>query len=349
MIEQPQAPNSVAREFSAADEPLIAMRGISKAFPNVGANNKVDLDIYEGEVHALLGENGAGTSTLVKILYGYYQKDSEESHLNGQVVQIQSPYDARNLRTGLVFQFFTPIPAMNVVENVALFLPGLKAVLNTKRIAQRIEQFSKRYHLRVDPWAPVWQLSMGERQKVEVLELLLADARVLILDEPTIVLAPHEVDGLLQILENLCADGYAVVFITHKLQEVLACADRITVMRHGRIAGSLERSEASESALVSMMFEAALPEEVCPRGMASAGALPLLELKQVATRGQGVATSLAGIDLTVLPGEIVGAPGVSGNGQKELGDDILGLERCTKGTRFLYGQNATHWLIGRWS
>jgi ABC-type uncharacterized transport system ATPase subunit len=184
------------RESTAGAEPLVALRGITKTFPNVVANDNIDLDIYGGQVHALLGENGAGKSTLVKILYGYYRATAGEIRFSGQVVQIRSPDDARNLRIGMVFQNFTLIPAMTVVENIALFLPRLKFVLNKRHIVQRIEEISERYHLQVDPWAPVWQLSVGEQQKVEVLKLLLADARVLILDEPTKVLAPHEVQGL---------------------------------------------------------------------------------------------------------------------------------------------------------
>jgi len=281
-MDNSQTLSSTTRGSTAAAEPLISMQGITKTFPNVVANDEVDLDIYEGEVHALLGENGAGKSTLVKILYGYYQEDSGAIRFNGQAVQIKSPHDARSLRIGMVFQFFTLIPAMSVVENIALFLPTLKAVLNITQIARKIEEVSECYNLQVDPWAPVWQLSVGEQQKVEVLKLLLADARVLILDEPTKVLAPHEVEGLFQVFANLRQDGYAIVFITHKLREVLACADRITVMRRGRIAGTLMTTEASESALVSLMFGTAPPEQALPRRDAiNADALPLLELTKM--------------------------------------------------------------------
>ncbi len=180
--------------------------------------------------------------------------------------------------------------------------------------------------MRVNPWAPVWQLSVGERQKIELLKLLLADTHTLIFDEPTKVLVPHEVEGLFTIFTNLRRDGYAMVFITHKLPEVLACADRITVMRHGRVTGTLPRSEADENTLVTLMFGSAPPEPVrLSHKSGVPDAIPLLELRKVKTRGHAMSTSLRDINLKIMPGEIVGVAGVSGNGQKELGDMILGL------------------------
>jgi simple sugar transport system ATP-binding protein len=331
-----------------AAEPLISARGITKSFPNVLANDRVDLDIYPGEVHALLGENGAGKSTLVKILYGFYRADSGEVRFLGQRVWLRSPLDARRLGIGMVFQDFTLIPAMGVLENIALFLPRLNAIVDKRQIVKRIEEFSERYGLEVHPWAPVWQLSIGEKQKVEILKLLLADARVLILDEPTRVLAPHEVKALFRVFDRLRGDGYAIIFITHKLPEVLACADRITVMRRGRVAGTLLRSEATEGSLVTLMFGTAPLAQVSRQGQSSPSeGPPLLELRGVYTRGQGMATSLSGIDLAIRPGEIVGVAGVSGNGQKELGDVILGLERCARGRKFLAGEDATHWPVAK--
>lgn len=331
-----------------ANEPLLTLRGICKSFPGVTANDRVDLDVYGGEVHALLGENGAGKSTLMKILYGFYRADAGEIALAGKPVHIRSPHDAQQLRIGMVFQEFTLIPAMSVIENVELFLPALGIVLNQQHIAHKITQIAERYHLPVKPWAIVGQLSVGEQQKVEVLKLLLADSRVLILDEPTKVLAPHEVEGLFQVFDKLKQDGYAIVLITHKLREVLACADHITVMRRGQVAGTLARAEASESALVSLMFGTAVPEQVTHREQTIvADAIPRLELKNVETRGEGAAASLRNINLKIMPGEIVGVAGVSGNGQKELGDAVLGIEKCIRGEKFLAGKNATHWSVGR--
>jgi len=323
--------------------PLISMRGITKAFPGVLANDHIDLDVYGSEVHALLGENGAGKSTLMKILYGFYRADAGQILLNGEPVSIRSPHDARAVRIGMLFQEYTLIPAFSVAENIALFLQDLKAVLNIKEICQRIHVLSERYNLQVNPQAPVSQLSIGEQQKVEILKLMLSNARILILDEPTRVLAPHEVEALFRVLDNLRQDGYAIVLITHKMKEVLECADRITVLRGGRVAGSLLRSAASEDTLVALMFEKGLAGlQVSRKPAADESVPPLLELRGVETRGEGAETSLKALDLTVYPGEIVGVAGVSGNGQKELGDVVLGLVRCIRGTKFLFGKDTTN-------
>ena len=348
MAARPDIPSTSIQETSTTPEPLIKLRGVTKRFPGVIANDNVSLDIYGGEVHALLGENGAGKSTLVKILYGFYQADSGEIRFKDTITRIQSPHDARKLRIGMVFQDFTLIPAMTVFENIALFLPDLKAILNKKQIVQRIEEVSERYQLRVNPSAPVWQLSVGDRQKIELLKLLLADTRTLIFDEPTKVLVPHEVEGLFTIFTNLRRDGYAIVFITHKLPEVLACADRITVMRHGRVSGTLPRSEADENTLVTLMFGTTPPEPVrLNHESAAPDTLPLLELRDVKTKGHAMAASLSDINLKIMPGEIVGVAGVSGNGQKELGDMILGLDACAGGSKYLSGEEATRWSVAQ--
>lgn len=328
--------------------PLVSLRGITKRFPNVVANDSVDLDLFPGEVHALLGENGAGKSTLMKILYGFYSADSGTIAVDGEEAHIGSPLDARKLRIGMVFQTFTLIPAMTVAENIALYLPDLPVVLDSRRIAEQIADLGKQYHLDVDPHSPVRDIAIGDQQKVEVLKLLVGRARVLIFDEATRVLAPHEIEGLFQIFERLKEDGYAIVFITHKLREVLACADRITVMKRGRIAGTLTRLEATEEALVALMFGDAIPTEIRQAaGERKTDGAPLLELRSVSTRAEGEGTRLDDIHLEIRAGEIVGVAGVSGNGQRELGDVILGLIACARGRRLLQGVDASSWTAGR--
>lgn len=331
-----------------AAKPLLSLRGITKSFPAVLANDHIDLDIMGGEIHALLGENGAGKSTLMKILYGYYRADSGDILLNGRKIQISSPHDARKYNIGMVFQDFILIPALTVAENIALFLPDLPFVLDEGEVARRIEEVSKRYGLQVNPRALVWQLSVGERQKVELLKLLLADARVLILDEPTRSLAPHEVEGLFRVCDNLRRDNYAVVLITHKMRDVLENADRITVMRRGRITGTLAGSEATEERLISLMFQTALSESFTRRTQVSGARMePLLALKGVSTRAEGLSVGLSDINLEIYPGEIVGVAGVSGNGQKNLGDVLLGLERISQGSRYVMGQEASQWSVAK--
>jgi simple sugar transport system ATP-binding protein len=248
----------------------------------------------------------------------------------------------------MVFQDFILISAMSVAENVALFLPDLPVVLNKTGLNRRITEISKKYHLEVNPDSPVWALSIGERQKVEVLKLLLADARILVFDEPTRSLAPHEVEGLFQVFANLQRDGYAIVFITHKLKEVLACADRITVMRKGKVAGMFPATEVTEKDLVSRMFANEFVESKHHRNNTSRrGAQPLLELRQVSTRNGGSGSHLKKINLTLFSGEVVGVAGISGNGQRELGDLILGLEQCSSGAKYLSGQDVTRWPVNR--
>ncbi len=316
---------------------LIKMTGICKRFPGVVANDHIDLDIYPSEIHALLGENGAGKSTLMKILYGFYRSDEGEIIYQGNVVQIRSPFDARAINIGMVFQVLNLIPAMSVLENIALFLKDLPSIYNPSVIRDRIIKFSKQYGLEVNPDDQVSQLSIGEQQKVEILKLLLSDSRLLILDEPTRVLAPHEVDALFSVLDSLRKDGYAIILITHKLKEVLECADRITVLRQGKLSGSYLRSEVDEPKLIRLMFE----KEIASPSTRTQGATKMegasvVKLEMISTKGVGAATSLKNITLSIHGGEIVGVAGVSGNGQKELGDVVLGMEQISAGKKIMF-------------
>ncbi len=322
--------------------PLISMREISKKFPAVLANNRIDFEVHSAEIHALLGENGAGKSTLMKILYGFYRADSGQILHNGTPVTVNSPQNARDLKIGMVFQNHNLIPALNVAENIALFLPELPFILKKKTISDHILEISSAYNLQVDPEALVSQLSIGEQQKVEILKLLLSDARILILDEPTRVLAPHEIDSFFEILFKLRADDYSIIMITHKMNEVLTCADRITVLRQGGVADSLLRKNADEAGLISLMFGKQLPKlEVASRQIHREKLNPVLELQDIETAGEGAETSLHQINLKVFPGELVGVAGVSGNGQKELGDLVLGMIKSKSGKKLFHNNDFT--------
>lgn len=337
----PPETTSRAEEAPAQKQPLLSLRGITKRFPLVLANDAVDLDIYAGEIHSLLGENGAGKSTLVKILYGFYRADSGSLSLNGQPVQIHSPAEARKLGIGMLFQDFSLIPALSVAENIALFLKDLKPVLNLRQVDARIHELAERYNLQVRSQVRVSELSIGEQQKVEILKLLLSGARILILDEPTRVLAPHEVKALYQVLSSLRGEGYAIILITHKMKEVLECADRITILRKGGVAGSLLQADASEKKLVELMFGREMQDLSRENRVVDAEeTAPLLDLRGVTTRGEGAVTGLKDINLKIYPGEIVGVAGVSGNGQKELGDLVLGMIPCARGEKILFGKPA---------
>ena len=327
--------------------PLLETRKLSKHFGDLVANDAIDLVAYAGEVHAVLGENGAGKSTLMKSLYGFHRPTSGEILLNGQPTVISSPLEGRRLGIGMVFQNFTLIPAMSVLENIALFLPETGVTIQRSQIESRIREIGERYALPVDPRARVADLSMGERQRVEILKILLAGAKILIFDEPTSVLTPQETIGLFQVFRKLTDDGYAVLFITHKLPEVMATAQRITILRRGAIAGTLARSEASEDAIVRLMLGAEPPAAAQRSSTISNQGVPVVEFVDVDLIDVQSGIGLKDLSLSVFPGEIVGVAGVAGNGQSELGDVILGLRRINQGSLRLLGVDAASWPTQR--
>ena len=327
--------------------PLLETRKLTKRFGSFVANDAIDLAVYGGEVHAILGENGAGKSTLMKSLYGFHQPEGGEIWLNGKPVTVTSPLVGRQLGIGMVFQNFTLVPAMTILENIALFLPNQDRVLHHKAMARQVDEVATRYGLQFALNRRVGTLDIGERQRLEILKVLLSGARILIFDEPTSVLPPQEIESFFQVVKRLRSDGYAILFITHKLPEVMAIADRITILRAGTVAGAMSRAEASQAAIIQMMLGKAPPTPARQESAAQRTAKPLAQLRKVSSPPQASGVRLHEIDLALFGGEIVGVAGVSGNGQRELGDAILGLLPFTAGERRIDEQAANAWSIAQ--
>ncbi len=319
----------------------LEMTGIVKRFPGVLAADGIDFDVNAGDIHALLGENGAGKSTLMKMLYGLYQPDEGEIRLNGVEATIRNPQDAIGHGIGMIHQHFMLVPSLTVAENIALGMKSSRgARLDLDVVSRRVLELSEIYNLKVDPALPIWQLAVGEQQRVEILRALYKGAALLILDEPTAVLTPQEVDGLFRILKQLAADGHGLVFISHKLHEVLAISQRVTVLRDGRRVNSIPTSEATRPKLAEMMVgrpvlldydkQAANPRD---------DRLILQGVSALSNRGT---IGLDDVSLRLRGGEIVGIAGVSGNGQQELAQCITGLRPLTAGSVTVDGEDVSN-------
>lgn len=322
-------------------QPVVELRQIVKRFPGVLANDQIDLQLYKGEILGLLGENGAGKTTLMNILYGLYQPDAGEIYLHGQQVKLRSAHQAIDHGLGMVHQHFMLVPPFTVAENLMIGQPSPRRPFLEKRqtVQKRIAALSAQYGLKVDPTAAVWQLSVGQQQRVEILKALYRGAEVLILDEPTAVLTPQEVDELIGILRRLAADGRSLIFISHKLQEVMSVCDRVAVLRDGRLIDVVHTRESSPAHLSRLMVGREVQFRTAKKA-ATPGAVRLA-LHNLQVNDDRALPALRGFNLTVRAGEIVGIAGVEGNGQRELEEAILGLRPLTNGQIQVVGQDVT--------
>ncbi len=310
-------------------QPLLAVRGITKTFPGVVANDGVALEVRAGEVHALLGENGAGKTTLMNILYGIYQPEAGEILVRGSPVRIRSPRDAIARGIGMVPQHFLLVRRHTVAENIALVLPQEGFLFPARRIEEQISNLGRRYGLAVDPHARIWELSASEQQRVEILKTLIRGAEILILDEPTSVLTPQEAQSLFVVLRRMKQEGHAIIFITHKLDEVAAVADRVTVLRRGRVVSTVQTNEADKGTLARMMVGRDVEFDL--RRTPRAPGVPVLRVEALSARTDRGTPALRGVSFIVHEGEILGIAGVAGNGQRELVESLTGLRSVTGG------------------
>lgn len=321
--------------------PVLELRGITKRFPGVLANDHIDLTLEKGSILALLGENGAGKTTLMNILYGLYRPDEGEIYVNGQKTDIHSPSDAISQGIGMVHQHFMLVPVFTVTENVMLGAEVTKSggFLDRNTAAQRVRQISEQYGLRVDPDSYVKDLPVGVQQRVEIIKLLYRQADILIFDEPTAVLTPQEADELFSIMRSLTDQGKSIIFITHKLREVLDVSDVITVIRRGKVVGTTVPSEADQTTLASMMVGRAVELEL-EKNPAKIGDI-ILQVEDLMVADDVDQIAVEGVSFDVKAGEILGVAGVQGNGQTELVEALTGLRKKEGGKVSMLGKDIT--------
>jgi general nucleoside transport system ATP-binding protein len=316
------------------------MRSITKRFPGVLANDAIDFDARRGEVHALLGENGAGKSTLASILTGLYRPDSGEISIDGRTVEFHSPRDATDAGVSMVHQHFRLAASLTVADNIVLGYPGAPWLrTNPAALESQVADLAKRYRMPVHPDARVWQLSVGEQQRVEILKALYRGARILILDEPTSLLTPQEADDLFETLRRMTGEGRTIVFVSHKLEELMAVSDRVTVLRGGRLIGTVNTPETNPHELARMMIgrevvfaQSRESHDASSRGIA-------LELEDVSADDDLGLQAVHNVSLSVHEGEIVGVAGVAGNGQRQLAEAISGARPRTDGSVKVKGRS----------
>jgi simple sugar transport system ATP-binding protein len=320
---------------------IVEMKGIVKRFPGVLANDHVDFELRPGEIHALLGENGAGKSTLMNVLAGLYKQDAGIIKVNGKALEFSSPRDAINAGIGMVHQHFMLVPSQTVTENILLGLDEPPFRMRLNEYDKKVADLGDTFGLKVDPRAKIWQLSVGEQQRVELLKMLYRGANVLIMDEPTAVLAPQEIEVLFDTLRAMIAQGKSVIFISHKLQEVTAIADRVSVLRRGVATASGVPSKGVSRAELARLMVGRDVVFFVDKKPGKPGDV-VLDVKEVYAENDKALPSLRGLSLNVRAGEIVGIAGVAGNGQIELSQVIAGLRKCTKGEVLLDGNKISN-------
>lgn len=320
---------------------VVQMKNIIKRFPGVVANDRVDFELRKGEIHALLGENGAGKSTLMNVLAGLYKAESGAIFVNGRQVSFSSPRDAIQAGIGMVHQHFMLVPSQTVSENILLGLAEPRFLLKLPEYDKKIEELGQKFGLKVEPRAKIWQLSVGEQQRVELLKMLYRGAQVLIMDEPTAVLAPQEIDGLFNTLRSMTEAGKSVIFISHKLHEVMAIADRVTVLRKGKVtAAGLETKNISRAELAHLMVGRDVVFHIDKKPKTPGDIV--LDVRDVHAENDKGLPALRGISLQIRAGEILGLAGVAGNGQRELAHVISGLRRCKQGKVLMNGEEISN-------